>query len=64
MSRARVARYWPFTRVSIQEFLGYDYSTLHGGLYFTWLSSAAIMSFTVAIQAAHDEHTEEKPAFQ
>ena len=51
-------------RVSIQEFLGYEYNTLHGGLWFTWISGAAIMSFTVAIQAAHDEHTKEEPVFQ
>ena len=52
--------YWPFVRVSIQEFLGYSYSSMHGGLWFNWISGAAIMSFTVGIQAAHDALNEKE----
>ena len=48
--------YWPFVRVSIQEYFGYDYSSMHGGLVFNWLAGAAIMSFTVAIQVAHNAY--------
>ena len=52
-----------FVRVSIQEYFGYDYSTFHSGLAFNWVAGAAIMSFTVAIQAAHEAHLREDKAF-
>ena len=44
--------YLPFARVSVQEFLGYSYTTFYGDLVLHWAAAPLIMIFVVTLQQA------------
>jgi cellulose synthase (UDP-forming) len=46
--------FWKFARVSIQEYFGWPYKSLHGGLIFQWFSCAGIMTATVLLMMRED----------
>ena len=48
--------YWPFARASLQELLGWSYSSMNMGVAFQASLLVAVMGFVVAFDARSDSH--------
>jgi len=53
---AMLSIYWPFARVSIQEYFNYPYSSLHSRHFAIWFFAAGLMAATLVLQQ-RDEGT-------
>ena len=50
-----IGMYLPFARVSLQEFLGYSYTTFYGSLVMHWAAAPLVMIFVVTLQSAESQ---------
>ena len=46
---AMLDHYWPFARVSVQEFFSIPYGSLHAALFKQWFFGVALMGFTLVL---------------